>query len=168
MPLVQASRIAKENTVRIWAHVLNVRESYRFGTQIKRNALNVTKVIRVQTDKPAKTVFAEHAATIRSVVQANIAKPMAVVIHAAVQRLIGMQQRDNVLPAWKTAIVPAQHPIVTQVPVFVKNAVPIRSAAQANIAKPMAVVVHAAVQHLAGTAVPKSAKRVRQARLIGV
>ena len=94
--------------------------------------------------------------------------PVKHVYRLIVLNLYGMRQKNNVYNALGTVIVPAQHPIVTQVPMFVKNVLPIRSAAQANIAKPMAVALLAAVQRLTGTQVPKSAKPARQTHLIGM
>ena len=90
--------------------------------------------------------------------------PVKHVHRLIVLNLYGMRQKNNVYNALGTVIVRGQHRFVTQAPVFAANAQPIRNAAQANIAKPMAVAPLAVVQRT-GTPVPKSAKPARKAAL---
>ena len=79
--------------------------------------------------------------------------------------LIGTQRQNNVSHVRKTVTVPAQYPIVTQVPVLAKL---VRQVCLIGMAVPVQHVPPQTAARLTGTQAPKSAKRVRQTRLIGM
>ena len=105
---------------------------------------------------------------VRQVRLIGTAAPVKHVPPQTAANLTGTQRQNNVYNALGTVIVRGQHRFVTQAPVFAVNVQPIRSAAQANIAKPMAVASLAVVQRLTGTPAPKSAKPVQQQHLNGI